>query len=152
VPQLVKGGKYVFGWSKVSESGMIVIPPEAVDEYSFRDGDKVFIMSGSRTSGGFGIYLPALLKSTSLSSVLPPELERFQTPRGEIIKRSKWALCWTVMEKCGCIVLPLEPLKAYGTVPGALLLSVRGSYVALSFLVRGPIIEEALQHPELVRL
>jgi len=152
VPQLVKGGKYVFGWSKVGESGRIVIPPEAVEEYGFRDGDKVFIMPGSRSSGGFGISLPALLKGTSLSSILPPELERFQTPRGEIIKSGKRTLCWTVVEKGGCIVLPVETLKAYGTGPGALLLSVRGSYLALGFLVRGPIVEEALQHPELVRL
>ena len=55
MPQLERGGKYVFGWSQVSENGVIVIPGEAVGEYGhgsctyFRqqelgracDGDKI---------------------------------------------------------------------------------------------------------------
>jgi len=33
MPQLVKGGKYVFGWSIISEYGGILIPEEALHEY-----------------------------------------------------------------------------------------------------------------------
>ena len=152
MPQLVKGGKYVFGWSKVGESGRIVIPPEAVEEYGFCAGDEVIVMSGSRTSGGFGVSLPALLKKTRLFSAIPPELVHFRVHRGEILRSGRRSLCWTMVERGGCITLPLETLRAYGTEPGAHLLSVCGSYLALAFLVRGPIVEEALQHPELVRL
>ena len=30
MPQLVKGGKHVFGWSKVGNNGVIKIPPEVI--------------------------------------------------------------------------------------------------------------------------
>ena len=30
MPQLVKGGKHVFGWSLVTAGGEVLIPPEAV--------------------------------------------------------------------------------------------------------------------------
>ncbi len=34
MPQLVKGGKYVYGWSKVSTKGKIAIPDKAKEEYN----------------------------------------------------------------------------------------------------------------------
>lgn len=55
MPQLVKGGKYVFGWSKVNDEGKIVIPSKAFIEYHFKAGEKIILLSGSRTSGGFGL-------------------------------------------------------------------------------------------------
>jgi hypothetical protein len=33
MPQLVKGGKHTFGWSRVGKTGRIIIPPEALTEY-----------------------------------------------------------------------------------------------------------------------
>ena len=53
MPQLVKGGKYVFGWSKVSDEGKIVTPSKAFIEYHFKAGEKIILLSGSKTSGGF---------------------------------------------------------------------------------------------------
>lgn len=53
MPQLVKGGKYVFGWSKVNSEGKITIPQEAFDEYQFKSGTKAFLLPGSKRSGGF---------------------------------------------------------------------------------------------------
>ena len=43
MPQLVKGGKYVFGWSVIGEDGGVVIPGEAVLEYGFEPGDTVWV-------------------------------------------------------------------------------------------------------------
>jgi hypothetical protein len=42
-------------------------------------------------------------------------------------------------------------LKLYGIEPGDDLLVIRGSGLALGFAVRGPIVEEARNHPELER-
>lgn len=39
MPQLVKGGKHVFGWSRVGDTGRIIIPPEAMEEYHLKDSD-----------------------------------------------------------------------------------------------------------------
>ena len=54
MPQLARGGKYVYGWCKVSDGGRIAIPAEAMDDYGLKEHDKVILMSGSRRSGGFG--------------------------------------------------------------------------------------------------
>jgi len=55
MPQLVKGGKYVFSWSKVSDEGKIVTLSKAFIEYHLKAGDKIILLSGSKTSGGFGL-------------------------------------------------------------------------------------------------
>ncbi|MEW6558549.1 MAG: hypothetical protein AB1349_14565, partial [Elusimicrobiota bacterium] len=62
MPRIAKGGKYVFGWSKVGKIGRIVIPKEAMKEYKFEVRERVILMSGSRRSGGFGITTLSLLK------------------------------------------------------------------------------------------
>jgi len=55
MPQLVKGGKYVFGWSKVNDEGKIVIPSKAFIEYHFKAGEKIILLSGSKTWGGIWV-------------------------------------------------------------------------------------------------
>jgi hypothetical protein len=35
MPQLVKGGKYVYGWTTINTDGRIRMPDEAFDEKSF---------------------------------------------------------------------------------------------------------------------
>jgi hypothetical protein len=51
MPQLVKGGKWVFGWVIVGRQREMQIPPEANAEYGFQTGDQVFLLPGSRRSG-----------------------------------------------------------------------------------------------------
>jgi hypothetical protein len=51
----------------------------------------------------------------------------------------------TIIEADRRVILPPET----GVSPGERLLIVRGSGLALSFLQRGPIYDEAVKHPEL---
>jgi hypothetical protein len=74
MPQLAKGGKYVFGWSKVGDQGEIVIPLEALEEYNLTTDKNVILMSGSKTSGGFGLTMAESLKNQS-----PPDVSRICT-------------------------------------------------------------------------
>ncbi len=124
MPQLAKGGKWVFGWVVVSPQGEITIPPEAYREYGFQAGEQVILMRGSRSSGGFSVgrvdRVPSLLR--------------------------KRALAQAQMGEQGQVAVPPES----GAQPGERLLVVRGSGLALGFLAQGPIYEEALKHPELV--
>jgi len=122
MPQLVKGGKWVFGWVVVGPGGEILIPPAAFAEYGFQPGETVFLIRGSRRSGGFGLGRQARLAD----SILRP---RF--------------LGQARIESGRRVALPPEA----GLQPGARLLAVRGSGLALGFLQRGPILEEALKHP-----
>jgi hypothetical protein len=126
MPQLVKGGKWVFGWVVVGPGAELVIPPEAWAEYQFQVGDEVTFIAGSRRSGGFGLSHARLLADAP-------------TPL-----RTR-ALGWGRIENAGRVVASAE----VGVQPGDRLLVVRGSGRALGFVARGPIYEEALQHPEL---
>jgi hypothetical protein len=150
MPQLAKGGKNAFGWSVVSEIGTIVIPPDAFEEYMFMEGGRLILISGSRTSGGFGLARMEMLAESPLSGFLSahPELAEFRITPGQPVKHNSKTYTWVnVTDKS--INVPNETLQLYGIKPGDHLLTVRGSNLALGFIVRGPIIEEARKHPEL---
>ena len=55
MPQLVKGGKWVFGWVVIGPQREIPIPLEAYLEYGFQVGDEVVFLKGSRRSAGFSV-------------------------------------------------------------------------------------------------
>lgn len=124
MPQLAKGGKWVFGWCVVSPTSEIHIPPEAYVEYGFQQGETAIVIRGSKRSGGIGIGRPQKLNNTVLQSRVVGQ---------------------TTIGADGHVALPPEA----GVQPGERLLSVRGSGLALNFLQRGPIFEEALNHPEI---
>jgi len=151
MPQLVKGGKHVYGWSKVGDSGRIAVPPEAIKEYHFNNPTKVFLMTASKRSGGFGLTTKQLLMNSQLSVVLEknPELASFHLPEAKTTKIGTKLYCWTTMDANGCIRVPLETLQDYGISAGDRLLVGRGSGLALAFIIKGPIIEEAKKHSEL---
>lgn len=151
MPQLVKGGKHVFGWSKVSDNGEIKISKEVMEEYNLQPSNKVFIISGSKTSGGFSIVKNEVLKNSKISLVVKehPSLADFSIKPGELIKFNNRFICWTEILEKEKIHLPIETLHVYGIKPKDTVLSVRGSGLGVGFIVRGPIIQEAKKHPEL---
>ena len=151
MPQLVKGGKHAYGWSKVLDNGQIMAPKEALTEYKFETPSKVILMTASKRSGGFAITAPFLLKKSKLSFLLDrlPRLAKFELQQGETVTVGTKNYCWVPLNSDGTITVPKETLKKYGVKVGDRLLSVRGSCLALSFIVKGPIIEEAKKHDEL---
>ncbi len=151
MPQLVKGGKHTFGWSKVGSDGRIVIPPDAFVEYKFIEGDHAFLFSGSKTSGGFGLATSRLLGSSPIYEMLSsqPELSGFKISEGQSVQIRSRIFCWITIQN-QCIFVPENTLKHYSIKMGDRLLTVRGSGFALGFIVKGPIIEEAKKHPELL--
>jgi hypothetical protein len=124
MPQLVKGGKWVFGWCVVGPTGEIQIPPEAYVEYGFQPGETVVIIRGSQCSGGVSIGRPEKINNS-------PVKLRFI---GE-----------ATIGVLGQVMCPTE----VGIQPGERLLAVRGSNLALGFVQGGPIFEEALNHSEI---
>jgi hypothetical protein len=126
MPQLVKGGKWVFGWVIVGGQGQLTIPPEARGEYGFQSGEAAVFVPGSRSSGGFGLSTPRLLAQMS------------DPLRVRILARAR------IGEDDQTVVPAALRIR-----PGARLLAVRGSCRALGFVARGPIYDEALLHPEL---
>lgn len=123
MPQLAKGGKWVFGWVVLGQNYELCIPPEAYSEYGFQPGEVIAFIRGSRRSGGFGLGRRERLALSPIRSRILAE-----GTMGEQMQ----------------VILP----KTLGIQPGEHLLVVRGSGLALSFLQQGPICDEALRHPE----
>lgn len=111
MPQLVKGGKYVYGWSKVGEKGKIVVPPEAVKEYNLSKYKKVILLSGSKRSGGFGVTTLKLLENSPLAAVIKP-LAQFKAPGREVIQINGNPYCWVTLRQ-GVITVPAKEAKAH---------------------------------------
>jgi bifunctional DNA-binding transcriptional regulator/antitoxin component of YhaV-PrlF toxin-antitoxin module len=151
MPRLVKGGKFVYGLSRIGPEGTIVIPPQAMKEYQYAAGDRVIFMSGSRKSGGFGLTQKRLLEKSELRALVEklPGLMSFQIAEAETIENQGRRFCWMVIKDGGCIKLPDKTLADYGLKQGDRLAVGRGSYLSIAFIARGPILEEALKHPEL---
>lgn len=151
MPQLVKGGKYVFGWSKVNSDGRIVIPPEAIEEYRFNPGTTVIMISGSKTSGGFIIVDKAVLEKSALGDILnkKPELKNLEIPEGEIIEYKDRKYGWTKIQPDNTLKLKNETLGAYGINTGDDLMVIRGSGLGISMIIKGPVVEHARTHPEI---
>jgi hypothetical protein len=125
MPQLVKGGKWVFGWVIISPQKTFRIPPQAFEEYGFRAGEPVVFLRGSRRSGGFSIGQREKL------------VKKFSQLQSRVLAQID-------VGAEGQIEVP----PGISIIPGDRLLAVRGSGLALSFLNNGPIYKEALQHPE----
>lgn len=53
MPQLNKGGKFVFGLSVIHPDLTIHIPPQALLEYDATRDGKIIIFTGSKITGGF---------------------------------------------------------------------------------------------------
>ena len=148
--QLVKGGKHTFGWSAVTDPGTIAIPPQAVAEYGLSEGDRLIVMPGSRTSGGFALSLPRVVGGSILGVLLEehPELGEFRIAQGEVLEHQGRAYCWVQLRRAAVHLSP-QILGRYGIHIGDRLLVIRGSGLALGFAVRGPIVQEAGKHGEL---
>ncbi len=151
MPQLVKGGKYVFGWSLVRENGRIVVPPEALEEYGFTPGSRLLLIPGSKKSGGFSLTTYGKLMQTPVGIFLEdaPEFSRYLVPEGRLVVVKGKKCCWVRLKDDGSVDVPPESLEQFDVHVGNRVLVVRGSQVGIGFPVRGPIIEEALNHPEI---
>ena len=150
MPRLVKGGKYVYAWTRIGSSGRIIIAPEALEDDELNDMDNLILLPGSKSSGGFGLCPQKSLKDfkTGLLTEVRPELWEDRAHEGEIIEFRAKPYCWVKLRE-GEITIPPATLKKYDIQVLDILLMIRGSGLALGFAVRGYIVEEAKRHNEL---
>ena len=152
MPQLVKGGKYVFGWTRINKDYSIRIPDETYDEYHFSRTDKLIILSGSKSSGGFSIITPDSMLNSKLSENIirlfgyQKETNSFTTNKLEIIKYRERLISWTSVGKERYFRLSDELIFSLKTNVEDRLLVGRGSGLGPAFIVKGIIYQEALKH------
>jgi len=151
MPHISKGGKFIYGWCKVKENGIIQLPKEAIQDYKLENKSKIILISGSKTSGGFSVTEKEMLQKSELNKILKeiPELIDCKEEIGKPIQNKGRIYCWTKLLKENSIKISKDAMNAFGINEGDNLLAIRSSNIAFVCIVKGPIIERAKKHPEL---
>lgn len=68
MPQMNKGGKFIFGESKIRPDGRVQLPPQAVEEYHIASEGRVYLFTGSKVTGGFCVTRQGLLLPSKLGA------------------------------------------------------------------------------------
>ncbi len=145
MPQLNKGGKFVFGFSVVKEDLTIRIPPQALSEYDAVRKKKIIIFTGSKITGGFCVTTYPLLSGSKLCHILQecPVLRDCQLSEGEFVQYKGHKYAWLGIDQEGVIKLPQSTLEVLDLQSGMELLSVRSSNIAFTMGAKGPLLEKA---------
>ena len=144
MPQMTKGGKYIFGWSEIGENGELIFPIMAVEEYKLKKEDYIYIVSGSKQTGGFCVLTEPLLSNSKLKNILEenPNLADRSLREGELILYKGRKYAWLTL-KDDTISLPEDLMKSLGIEIGDRLLAIRSSDIAFTMGLRGSLIDKA---------
>jgi len=146
MPQLNKGGKYVFGWSKIENNGTVHFPPMILTEYGLLEGQEIIIFTGSKVTGGFCVTNQKMLSTSKLQGILNnlPELKNHRAVlAGEFIPYKGRSYAWLPLYNDGSIALPARTLEYLHLRPGNKLMSIRSSNIAFTMGAKGPLVERA---------
>ena len=107
MPQMNKGGKFIFGKSLIRPDGTVQIPPQAVEEYHIAEEGNVYLFTGSKITGGFCVTRKGLLHLSKLGHILDdmPMLLNYAAESGEFIKYKGRSYCWVEISQEGQILL-----------------------------------------------
>lgn len=113
MPQITKGGKFIFGISHIREDLTIQIPEQAVHEYALTDIENIILITGSKATGGFCITTYSLLSSSKLCHILTdcPQLREQTLPMGKLITYKGRGYTWVPIGKGGIISLTPELMR-----------------------------------------
>ncbi len=150
MPQMNKGGKFVFGKSLVQENGMLHFPEQAIREYDITVEGRVYLFTGSKSTGGFCVTRKGLLEPSRLGHILAdtPILKDYTSKQGEFIKYKGRAYSWVDITEDGRIVLSDEMMSFLKIEPGMKLLSIRSSDIAFTMGAYGRLVEESMKHED----
>lgn len=145
MPQLNKGGKFVFGLSVIHPDLTVHIPPQALSEYHAAQDGKVIIFTGSKITGGFCVTTYSLLSHSKLKHILEdcPELRDCHISEGEFVQYKGRKYTWLYIDQNGVMKLPYSTLEVLELQAGMELLSIRSSDIAFTMGAKGPLLQKA---------
>lgn len=145
MPQLNKGGKFIFGRSLIRENGSVRIPDQAMREYGMAEEKSAYLFTGSKSTGGFCVTRRGLLEPSRLGHILrdKPELLHCSSEPGAFLPYKGRSYCWVELPSNGEILLSADMLRFLELAPGMELLSIRSSDIAFTMGARGPLLERA---------
>ena len=144
MPQMTKGGKYIFGWSKIGQNGELTFPTMAVKEYNLQEENYIYIVSGSKQTGGFSVMTEHLLSHSTLKNILEenPSLAERSLQEGELILYKGRMYGWLSLNGTN-VNLPQSLMDSLGVNIGDKLLAIRSSNIAFTMGFRGSLIDKA---------
>ena len=145
MPQMNKGGKFIFGKSLIRDDLTIHLPTQALTEYNATAERKVYLFTGSKVTGGFCVTRKGLLEPSKLGHILTdnPALQNYQTAEGTFVKYKGRSYCWINISENGVIQLDQQILDFLNLNTGIELLSIRSSDIAFTMGATGPLLERA---------
>lgn len=145
MPQMNKGGKFIFGKSLIRDDLTIHFPTQALTEYNVTIEGKVYLFTGSKVTGGFCVTRKGLLEPSKLGHILTDNLalQNYQTADGEFIKYKGRSYCWVNISENGVIQLNQQILDFLNLKIGMELLSIRSSDIAFTMGAIDPLLERA---------
>ena len=148
MPQIAKGGKFVFGRSRIRNDLSVRFPPQAVREYDITADQRVYLMTGSKSTGGFCVTRKGLLAPSKLKMILTdnPELFDHSIAPGKFVRYKGRSYCWLPIEKEGVIRLTPGMMSFLDLRVGMKLLSIRSSDIAFTMGAKGRLLEAADQY------
>lgn len=148
MPQITKGGKFIFGRSLIREDLSLQLPPQAVEEYGLAEEAAVYLFTGSQITGGFCITRKGLLLPSRLGHILAdtPSLKSYSAAPGTWIRYKGRSYCWTAISPGGRLQLSAEATEFLHLRAGMALLSIRSSDIAFTMGAKGPLLERAAQY------
>lgn len=144
MPQVSKGGKFIFGISHIWEDLTIQIPKQAIHEYALADVENIILITGSKATGGFCITTYPLLSSSKLCHILTdcPQLREQTLPMGKLITYKGRGYTWLPIGKEGVISLPPNLMRELSLQVHSKLLAIRSSNIAFTMGAKGPLWEK----------
>lgn len=129
MPQMSKGGKFIFGKSLIRDNLTIHLPTQALTEYNATLERKFYLFTGSKVTGGFCVTRKGLFEPSKLGHILTdnPPLQNYQITEGEFIKYKGRSYCWANISENGVIQINQKILDFLNLKIGMELLSLHGS-------------------------
>lgn len=148
MPQISRGGKYIFGYSLIRQGLSIQLPPQAMREYDVTREGKIYLITGSKTSGGFVVTRKGLLLPSRIGSILieRPALMNYELAEGEFTTYKGRGYCWINISRDGVITLAQKTASCLRLEKGAVLLCIRSSDIAFTMAAGGPLLEKAKKY------
>lgn len=145
MPQMNKGGKFIFGKSLIRDDLTVQLPVQTVEEYDITSEGCVYLFTGSKSTGGFCVTRKGLLQPSKLGHILSenPELRDYLVAEGEFAPYKGRSYCWTSISEGGVIRLTSDMLQFLELREGMELLAIRSSDIAFTMGAKGPLLDRA---------
>lgn len=152
MPQMNKGGKFIFGKSLIRADGSLHLPPQAVSEYDITSEGRVYLFTGSKSTGGFCVTRKGLLLPSQLGFILRDcsDLCEYRAVECQFFPYKGRSYGWASISDEGTIHLSDGVLSFLGLSIGMSLLSIRSSDIAFTMGAKGPLLEKSNRYSGII--